>query len=402
MIPRFKPTHKFRDFKLLFTFRNRKKSIDSFEVAFAKKASQKYARLFPYGRTALLAILQFLKENSADEKNQVICPSYTCVVVAHAIVEAGLIPVFVDSEISTLNLDWKCVDEAVSNRTLAVISTSLFGNPVNKKDIDLFKSLHPEIYILQDCAHSFFANDIHREGFAAFYGLNISKLISTVYGGMVTTDDSKLAAWLQKYQKDSLKKPNFAKRLSRRIYFVSSVVAFSKYFYNLTFQLKKLGILSKFVNYYKPDSIDFPLDAYMQITTFQCLLGINQIANYDADIRKRNLIAYRYFNFLQKYSSARIITYGESSTFSHFVLLIEGADDLALKLELDGIELGRIVDYDISSMLAYNNYSYFGSGISRSAPSLVLNLPVHHGMGENEISRILSSLSKHLEPIDSR
>ena len=82
---------------------------------------------------------------------EVICPAYTCVVVPHAIVSTGNEPVFVDSHPQNFNLDWGQVEEATSEKTAAVIPTSVFGYPVNLDSLKAYRQRHPEVIILQDC-----------------------------------------------------------------------------------------------------------------------------------------------------------------------------------------------------------------------------------------------------------
>lgn len=380
MIPRFRPPHTMRDLGVLFTRKKSAESIAEFESAFARVAGQRHARVFPYGRTALVAVLEYLKEKSEPSKTEVICPSYTCVVVAHAIVEAGLNPVFVDSEESTLNMDWAYVHQAVSSKTLAVISTSLFGNPVRKSDIDDFRTKFPGVFVVQDCAHSFFAGDIHREGVAAIYGMNVSKIVTSVFGGMVSTDDKNLAEWLRVFQNEKLVSSTSVDRFFRSLYFVGSLVAFSPPVYWLTFLLQRAGILARFVNYYRPDSIDFPKDAYRQIGSVEASLALRQINNYADEVRRRISVAKIYDEALSVSSSVDMIRYGAQPTYSHYVVKTNYAEKISKRLASKRIELGRIVDYDIASLPVYAGAPYFGKGLSRTAPEMVLNLPLHRGV----------------------
>jgi len=392
LIPRFRPPHTIRDLGVLFTRKKHTESISDFETSFANAAGQRHARVFPYGRTALVAVLEYLKENSDSNKLEVICPSYTCVVVAHAIVEAGLQPVFVDSEETTLNMDWAYVHQAASENTLAVISTSLFGNPIRKTDIDAFRARFPNIPIVQDCAHSFFAGNVHREGLAAIYGMNISKLITTVFGGMVSTDDKKLAKWLSHYQTRKLTIPTGVDRLFRTFYLIGSLIAFSKPLYWFTFTLQSAGFLKRFVSYYRPDSIDFPKDAYKQIGAVECELGKRLMRTYSTEIRRRQDLAELYQRFVSLEPRVASVAYDSASTYSHFVLRSKYAKKIISRMAKKRIELGRIVDYDISSFPAYGSAPYFGTGVSLSAPAKVLNLPIHRGVSSEVAAKVLSEL----------
>ena len=66
--------------------------VARYERAFAASMGQRHAIAFSYGRSALSIALRALLGGGRE----VICPAYTCVVVAHAIVQSGNIPIFVD------------------------------------------------------------------------------------------------------------------------------------------------------------------------------------------------------------------------------------------------------------------------------------------------------------------
>ena len=120
-------------------------------------------------------------------------PAYTCSVVAHAVVASGNRPRFVDIALPDYNMDLDCVEAALSERTGAVIATHLFGYPLDVSRLQEIVSaaearFGTRIAIIQDCAHSFEARfdgrSVSRAGDVAFYGLNISKIMTSIFGGM--------------------------------------------------------------------------------------------------------------------------------------------------------------------------------------------------------------------------
>ena len=90
MIPRFHPDFGLLEFITLF--KRNKNAVKQFEKRFAKKFQSNKAIAFPYGRSALWCFLKSLDIHDSE----IILPSYTCSVVAHAIKLSGNIPVFVD------------------------------------------------------------------------------------------------------------------------------------------------------------------------------------------------------------------------------------------------------------------------------------------------------------------
>ena len=140
MIPRLKPDLRWSEIATLFK-PNRADDIVGFEQAFAVLMGQRQAVFFPYGRTALI----FLLEALGVRGREVICPAYTCVVVPHAIIHSGNEPVFVDSRSDDFNIDWDQVETATSDMTSVVIPTSIFGNPVNLDALRAYSQRHPEL-----------------------------------------------------------------------------------------------------------------------------------------------------------------------------------------------------------------------------------------------------------------
>ena len=186
MIPRFKPY--LGKEELLAAITPDKSAVEKFETEFARTFEAKYALAFPYGRSALWALFKAMDIHDAE----IIMPAYTCVVVAHAIVLSGNTPRFVDITLHDYNMDLNQVAEAICGKTQAIIATHLFGYPL---DIDQLGEIVREaehrfghkIWVIQDCAHSFGAQwkgkQVCGAGDAALFGLNISKMITSIFGG---------------------------------------------------------------------------------------------------------------------------------------------------------------------------------------------------------------------------
>ena len=171
--------------------------VARYEQAFAASMGQGHGIAFAYGRSALTIALRALLGAGVE----VICPAYTCVVVAHAIVSSGNTPVFIDCGADDFNMDLDAAEAAITARTGAIIATSLFGHPVDIDRTDALRAAHPGVLMIQDCAHSFDAawrgRAVQQAGDFALFGLNISKLLTSIFGGMLTTDDAGLAATIR-------------------------------------------------------------------------------------------------------------------------------------------------------------------------------------------------------------
>jgi len=208
MIPRFRPIIGAAEFRALFSAKSER--VAAFEHAFADKTGVSGAIAFPYGRSALWAFLKAVGVTGSE----VVMPPYTCSVVAHAVALSGNQPRFVDIQLTDYNMDLGRLEEAISEKTRAVIPTHIFGYPVDMDRLTSIvanaeKKYGQKIWVIEDCAHSFGAARNGRLagtwGDAALYGLNISKIITSIFGGMLTFQDRHLEAEVRKWRDRNLR-----------------------------------------------------------------------------------------------------------------------------------------------------------------------------------------------------
>ena len=103
------------------------------------------------GRVALYGILKALDLKEGDE---IIIPSFTCVVVPNAIIYCKLKPVYVDIDSRTYNIDVSKIEEKITSRTKAILAQNTFGL---SSDIDKIKEVAKKnnLFVLEDCTHGF-------------------------------------------------------------------------------------------------------------------------------------------------------------------------------------------------------------------------------------------------------
>ena len=388
MIPRLKASLGWLEIKAVFS-RSGGSDVNGFERSFAQLAKQKHAIAFPYGRTALVAIIRALDLNGAE----IICPSYTCVVVPHAIVTSGNIPVFIDSDPDDFNMDLELVDKAVTSGTRVIICTSIFGHPVNLDHLDVMRNRYPEIIVIQDCAHSFFCEwegrPLNKEGICAFYGFNISKIMTSIFGGMVTTDDDVFADKLRQVRDKLLHLAGPIKSFRRLLYLLAVYPAFSGPMYGLVNRLERSGLLNRFVRYYDPGLIDMPQDYLDQMTEVEARVGTVQCQKYHAIVTHRRNIAKIYLAGLSALKDIKMPSLKAGATYSHFVLRSNFAQRLKNHFLANGIQLGGLIDYYIPDLDCYRDCKVHSNGNGRRWPAEVVNLPVHTGCSEQDALRIV-------------
>jgi len=379
MIPRFRPRLDGRELAAVFTL-PKKDDINCFEKEFAKQFEQKYAIAFPYGRTGLLLLLEAMGLKGTE----IICPAYTCVVVPHAIVFSGNTPVFIDCKEGDFNMDLDAAENAITENTKAIIATSIFGYPVNLDKLERIRNKYPGIKIIQDCAHSFAAEwkgkPVNKAGDAAIFGLNISKTITSIFGGMVTTDDDSLANKLRSLRSQQLKLASLLKSLKRLFYFLAIYPAFSKQFYGLINQLERLGLLNRFVKYYDEGMIDMPKDYLEMITKVESRVGLAQVNKYREIVRQRKEIASRWHKYLKDVKGIKLPPVDNGATYSHFVCLVDDRKKWIECWRKQGIQLGQLIDYCIPYLAAYSKSKKGEYLVSKYFSEHTINFPVDNNV----------------------
>jgi perosamine synthetase len=303
MIPRLKPFLGKEELTALM--RPITNSVQQFEIEFAKTFGSKYALAFPYGRSALWAFFKAMSISGAE----IVQPAYTCSVVGHATVLSGNRPVFVDisSHDYVMNLD--LFKKAITQNTRAVLPTHLFGYPMDIDSISEIvrnaeKRFGKRIYIIQDCAHSFEAEwkgrSVINAGDGALFGLNISKQITSIFGGMFTTNDAEIAGNMRLFRDTSFSEKTFFEKIKRTLYLPAAVMAFSNPVYGLTFWLQNNTPLLKHLTdaYHLDERIHFPPDFQKHLSSVEGCVGLAQLIKYPEIKARRRMIAEAYFDQL--------------------------------------------------------------------------------------------------------
>lgn len=156
---------------------------DSFELELAAAMGAPHAVAVSSGASALQLSLAALGVGAGDE---VIVPAFTAVPTAAAVCAVGAVPVPVDVEAGTANLDPALVGNAVTERTRAVVVVHLYGRPATLPDIGL--------PIIEDAAQAHGAVRADPRSAAVCYSFYPTKNLGGIGdGGAVVTHHSELA-----------------------------------------------------------------------------------------------------------------------------------------------------------------------------------------------------------------
>ncbi|MBC7260969.1 MAG: DegT/DnrJ/EryC1/StrS family aminotransferase, partial [Chloroflexi bacterium] len=166
--------------------------VRAFEEAFAAYCGTKHAIATSSGTTALQTAILAHGIGPGDE---VITTPFTFIASANAILFAGARPVFVDIDERSYNINPYCIEAAITPRTKAILPVHLFGNPCDMEAIMDIAMRHGLAVIEDACqAHGAMVQGKKVGSFGTgCFSFYPTKNITTAEGGMITTDDDKIA-----------------------------------------------------------------------------------------------------------------------------------------------------------------------------------------------------------------
>ncbi|MFQ6676482.1 MAG: DegT/DnrJ/EryC1/StrS family aminotransferase [Fidelibacterota bacterium] len=163
--------------------------VKRFERAFARFHDSRFAISTNSGTAALWVALKAAGVRPGDE---VIVPAYTFVATASAVLMVNAVPVFVDIDRDTLNLDPSLLEDAVTERTRVIMPVHLAGSPAHMDRIGAVARRHG-ISVIEDAAQAHGAEWKGRKvgaiGLGGVFSFQSSKNMTAGEGGAVVSDD---------------------------------------------------------------------------------------------------------------------------------------------------------------------------------------------------------------------
>lgn len=380
MIPRFKPWLGWSEFLALF--KSNKGAVECFEKAFAKKFNAVDAIAFPYGRSAQWAFFKALGLQDAE----VVMPAYTCSVVAHAISLSGNTPHFIDINLDDYNMNLDEAEAAINENTRAIIATHTFGYPQDLDRLEAMvkraeKKYGHKVWLIQDCCHAFGAEwngrMIGTSGDVAVYAFNISKMITSIFGGMLTFQDQALADKVRAWRDANYRPAGWIKDIQRRLYLLAVYIAFSKKVYGVTWWLQeKTRLLNHFTKAYHLDNkIHFPPDYLNRMLEVEAAVGLKQLERYDEIIARRRANAAWYDQYLERREGWMFPPIRSGATYSHYVVRVPDRKSVLDEWAAKGVHLGELIQYSIPQL---PEYSRIGRACQRSKEASIgtINMPL--------------------------
>jgi len=163
-----------------------------FEEKFAAYQDARYGVAVTNGTAALEVVFRATGIGMGDE---VVMPAYTFMATAAAILYVGALPVFVDIDPETFTIDPEKIEDAITNKTKAIVPVHIGGCPADMDSILRTAKKH-DLFIVEDACQAWGAEWRGRKvgalGDMGTFSFQSSKNITSGEGGMVVTNDRKL------------------------------------------------------------------------------------------------------------------------------------------------------------------------------------------------------------------
>lgn len=345
--------------------------VEAFEREFAAAVSAAHACAVSSCTTALHLALLALGVGPGDE---VVTVSHSFIATANAIRYCGALPVFVDVDAQTFNMDPAVVERAITDRTKAVLVVHQLGLPC---DLNALVAIADRrgLPVVEDAACAIGSEIRWRgrwerigrpHGTIACFSFHPRKLLSTGDGGMLTTASADIDATLRLLRQHGMSIPD-------RVRHQSSQVVFEQY--------SMLGF-----NY--------------RLTDIQAAIGREQLSRLPAIVARRRELAARYTVALQDVESVaapREPEWARTNWQSYAIRLDADVDQKTVMQRMldEGIATRR------GAMNAHSEPAYPAGawrtttdGLARSEQALRTSvvLPLYHDMTADDQARVVAAL----------
>ncbi|AQR97001.1 DegT/DnrJ/EryC1/StrS family aminotransferase [Clostridium saccharoperbutylacetonicum] len=167
--------------------------VKQFEEKMARLVNRKYGISVSNGTAALEIAVAALDIEDGDE---VIMPAFTIISCATAVVKRGGIPVLVDSDQFTWNMNIEEIEEKITEKTKAIMIVHIYGLPIDVDPVLELAKKH-NLKVIEDAAEmhgqTYKGKPCGSFGDISVFSFYPNKHITTGEGGMILTNDEKLA-----------------------------------------------------------------------------------------------------------------------------------------------------------------------------------------------------------------
>jgi dTDP-4-amino-4,6-dideoxygalactose transaminase len=327
--------------------------VAELEERWAEYVGVKHAIAVSNGTVALEAIVAGLGIGPGDE---VVTVSHTFNGTAAAIMSTGASPAFVDVEPDTYLMDASQLEACITPRTRAIMPVHLFGLVADMDMIAAVAERHG-LAIIEDAAqaHGATYRGRHAGSFGhAMFSLYATKNMTSGEGGLITTDDDRLADWLRVYRNQGMRQ---------------------RYHHDI-------------------------LGTNIRMTDIAAAIALCQLAKLDRNNARRQAIAHAYGEDLARLPvRTPVIPDGRVHVFHQYTVDV-GPERDAIIADLHGAGIGAGIYYPIP---IHRQRYVQERGIEAVLPvterlaATTLSLPIYPGLTDQEQAAVVGALTEAIE-----
>jgi UDP-2-acetamido-2-deoxy-ribo-hexuluronate aminotransferase len=336
--------------------------VRELESRLAERAGVKHCITCSSGTDALLMALLALGITPGDlaSRHEVITTPFTFFATGEMIALLGAVPVMVDIEPDTYNIDPALIEAAITPRTRAILPVSLYGQPAAMDEINAIAARH-NLPVIEDAAQSFGAlykgrasGGLTTIGCTSFFP---SKPLGGYGdGGACFTDDDALALAMEQ-----LRNHGQAAR----------------------YQHGRIGINGR-------------------LDTIQAAILLAKLAVFDEELRARDRVAHAYSEALGAVAQTPRIRAGNTSAWAQFTLEVDDRDAFAAALQAEGVPTA--VHYPVpmhQQPVFAGREAGLRTGslpVAERAARRVVSLPMHPYLSDEDIAFVTGAVQRALQP----
>jgi dTDP-4-amino-4,6-dideoxygalactose transaminase len=397
----FSGTNNFFEIKSTFRKLFSKNMVDGHEIVLYEQAiknifNAKNIFTFASGRMGFYTILKAIDIKKDDE---IIIPSFTCVVVPNAILYSGAKPIYCDIQETDFNIDVSKIEALITSKTRVLYAQHTFGQMSNINKIIEISKKH-NLIVIEDVALAL-GSKIHNQyagtlGDFGYVSTDRSKIINTGLGGIVFVNNKN---YIKNFENIYRNIPYLSETLTKKIAisFIINIITLNPWFYWLgkfiNTILSKLKILVYFLDepFTNKDQISkYPYPA--RLSNILANIGLSQIQLLNKNLYNRKKIANYYNNILQIYTYDYINS--EQNVFLRYSFLIKNRNTWEEKFS-------KIIDLSIwfktiasgrNNNFEEINYNIGSNNTSEYVCKHIFNLPTHNQIKPEKLEKLLYEL----------
>ncbi len=299
--------------------------------------------------------------------DEVLVPSFTFVATANAVLHCGAKPIFVDADLETFNMDMDDAGKKITKRTKAIIPVHYAGLPCDMERLSELVEKN-NLHMIEDVAQSLGAEFNGKKtgsfGIGCFSFFS-TKHITTGEGGMVTTNEDKIADQILKMAGHGIDKSTWARSYAK----------------------------------YPWERIQTSIGYNFRMTNFQAAMGIGQLKKINENIENRIRIANKITKFLKQFDF--IVPQAVPNDYKHsyhmYTVRILGKDRKTFLEKLQEAGIGVSVHYNPPVHLQPFYINLFGRIYlpkTEEISKTIITLPLYPEMTKEELEEMFGAIER--------